>query len=72
MKRLTIRRASLCGVCFLLDDPFAGCRALVTSNDAALAVPDWPTSYGTFTPPMYGGIFYEHSHRLIAGALESC
>jgi heme a synthase len=43
--------------------------ALVTSNEAALAVPDWPTSYGTFTPPMYGGIFYEHSHRLIAGAL---
>ena len=43
--------------------------ALVTSNDAALAVPDWPTSYGTFTPPMYGGIFYEHGHRLIAGAL---
>jgi len=31
--------------------------ALVTSNDAALAVPDWPTSYGTFTPTMYGGIF---------------
>jgi heme a synthase len=43
--------------------------ALVTSNEAALAVPDWPTSYGGFTPPMYGGIFYEHSHRLIAGAL---
>jgi cytochrome c oxidase assembly protein subunit 15 len=43
--------------------------ALVTSNDAALAVPDWPTSYGTFTPPMYGGIFYEHSHRLMAGGL---
>jgi cytochrome c oxidase assembly protein subunit 15 len=43
--------------------------ALVTSNDAALSVPDWPTSYGTFTPPMYGGILYEHSHRLIAGAL---
>jgi len=43
--------------------------ALVTSNDAALSVPDWPTSYGTFTPPMYGGILYEHSHRLVAGAL---
>jgi len=43
--------------------------ALVTSNDAALAGPDWPTSYGTFTPPMYGGILYEHSHRLVAGAL---
>jgi cytochrome c oxidase assembly protein subunit 15 len=43
--------------------------ALVTSNDAALAVPDWPTSYGTFTPPMVGGIIYEHSHRVIAGVL---
>ncbi len=41
--------------------------ALVTSNEAALSVPDWPTSYGTFTPPMVGGIVYEHSHRIIAG-----
>ena len=41
----------------------------MTSNDAALAVPDWPLSYGTLNPPMVGGIFYEHSHRLIAGAL---
>ena len=40
--------------------------ALVTSNDAGLAVPDWPTSYGTFFPPMVGGIFYEHGHRVIA------
>jgi len=43
--------------------------ALVTSNEAALSVPDWPTSYGTFTPPMVGGIVYEHSHRVIAGVL---
>jgi cytochrome c oxidase assembly protein subunit 15 len=43
--------------------------ALVTSNEAALSVPDWPTSYGTFTPPMVGGIVYEHSHRVIAGIL---
>lgn len=43
--------------------------ALVTSNEAALAVPDWPLSYGTLTPPMVGGIFYEHSHRVIAGIL---
>src|SRR5215510_13607845 len=43
--------------------------ALVTSNDAALSVPDWPTSYGSFTPPMVGGIVYEHSHRLVAGGL---
>jgi len=40
--------------------------ALVTSNDAALSVPDWPLSYGTVTPPMYGGVVYEHSHRVIA------
>ncbi|HXM96650.1 MAG TPA: COX15/CtaA family protein [Candidatus Dormibacteraeota bacterium] len=40
--------------------------ALVTSNDAALSVPDWPLSYGTLTPPMVGGIVYEHSHRVIA------
>jgi heme a synthase len=43
--------------------------ALVTSEDAALAVPDWPLSYGTLNPPMVGGIAYEHSHRLIAGGL---
>jgi len=40
--------------------------ALVTSNDAGLAVPDWPTSYGSFLPPMVGGIFYEHGHRMVA------
>jgi cytochrome c oxidase assembly protein subunit 15 len=43
--------------------------ALVTSNDAALAVPDWPLSFGTLTPPMVGGIVYEHSHRVIAAVL---
>jgi cytochrome c oxidase assembly protein subunit 15 len=40
--------------------------ALVTSNDAGLAVPDWPLSYGSLTPPMVGGIFYEHGHRIVA------
>jgi cytochrome c oxidase assembly protein subunit 15 len=40
--------------------------ALVTSHDAGLAVPDWPLSYGTFFPPMVGGIFWEHGHRVIA------
>jgi cytochrome c oxidase assembly protein subunit 15 len=40
--------------------------ALVTSNDAGLAVPDWPLSYGSWMPPMVGGIFYEHGHRVIA------
>ena len=40
--------------------------ALVTSNEAALSVPDWPLSYGSLTPPMVGGIRYEHTHRVIA------
>lgn len=42
--------------------------AFVTSNDAGLAVPDWPTSFGSFykIPPMVGGTMYEHGHRMIA------
>src|SRR5207248_8839406 len=42
--------------------------ALVTSNDAGLAVPDWPTSFGSFykIPPMVGGVKYEHGHRMVA------
>jgi len=39
---------------------------MVTSTDAGLAVPDWPRSYGTWFPPMVGGILYEHGHRMIA------
>ena len=42
---------------------------LVTSNDAGLAVPDWPLSYGSWMPPMVGGIFYEHGHRIIAASV---
>jgi cytochrome c oxidase assembly protein subunit 15 len=46
---------------------------LVTSTGSALAVPDWPTTFGynMFLYPlsgMVGGILYEHSHRLL-GAL---
>jgi cytochrome c oxidase assembly protein subunit 15 len=43
--------------------------ALVTSNEAALSVPDWPLSYGTLLPPMIGGIRYEDGHRKIAGLI---
>lgn len=39
---------------------------LVTSTDSGLAVPDWPLSYGQVMPPMVGGIFYEHGHRMVA------
>ncbi len=43
---------------------FAG--GMVTSTDSGLAVPDWPLSYGMLMPPMVGGIFYEHGHRMVA------
>lgn len=51
---------------------FAG--AMVTSNNAGLAVPDWPTTFGenmfTFHPSKWvGGIFYEHGHRLLASGV---
>jgi cytochrome c oxidase assembly protein subunit 15 len=43
--------------------------ASVTSNDAGLSVPDWPLSYGKVMPPMTGGIFYEHGHRMVASTV---
>ena len=51
---------------------------LVTSHGAGMSVPDWPNSYGynmfTFPPSMWlsrqaGGIFYEHSHRLMGSVV---
>jgi heme a synthase len=39
--------------------------ATVTSKQAGLSVPDWPLSYGKFMPPMTGGVFFEHGHRMI-------
>jgi len=48
-----------------------GIGGLVTSHGAGMSVPDWPTTYGynMFLFPInkwLGGIFYEHSHRLLA------
>lgn len=39
---------------------------LVTSTESGLSVPDWPLSYGQLMPPMVGGVFYEHGHRMVA------
>jgi len=39
---------------------------LVTSTGSGLSVPDWPLSYGKLMPPMEGGVFYEHGHRMAA------
>src|SRR5512141_1422451 len=42
--------------------------ALVTSNDAGLSVPDWPTSFGSLykIPKLVGGVKFEHTHRMFA------
>ena len=47
---------------------------MVTSLDAGLSVPDWPTSFGynMFTFPISrwkGLVFWEHTHRLVASVL---
>jgi len=64
--RLAVSTAAATGVLIV----FGG---LVTNTGAALAVPDWPNTFGhnMFLFPwsgMVGGVFYEHSHRLL-GAL---
>jgi cytochrome c oxidase assembly protein subunit 15 len=51
-----------------------GLGGLVTSHDAGMSVPDWPNSYGynMFLFPVskwVGGIFYEHTHRLLASTV---
>jgi heme a synthase len=60
----TVHRFALFLSCSVVVLLMAG--ALVTSHDAGLAVPDWPLSYGSLMPPMVGGIFWEHGHRMIA------
>jgi cytochrome c oxidase assembly protein subunit 15 len=47
---------------------------MVTSKGVGLAVPDWPTTFGynMFLFPVskwVGGIFFEHTHRLIASTV---
>jgi heme a synthase len=48
--------------------------ALVTSNDAGLSIPDWPTSFGSYykIPQWTGGIRYEHGHRMVAQFVGFC
>src|SRR5687768_12656853 len=47
---------------------------LVTSHGVGMSVPDWPTTngYNMFFFPIdqwTGGIFYEHTHRLVASGV---
>jgi cytochrome c oxidase assembly protein subunit 15 len=51
-----------------------GLGGLVTSHEAGMSVPDWPNTYGynMFLFPIskwVGGVFYEHTHRLLASAV---
>jgi heme a synthase len=51
-----------------------GLGGLVTSHETGMSVPDWPNSYGynMFFFPIkdwVGGIFYEHTHRLLASGV---
>src|SRR5262245_629006 len=51
-----------------------GIGGLVTSHGVGMAVPDWPNTYGynMFFFPIsrwVGGIFYEHTHRLVASVV---
>ncbi len=43
--------------------------SIVHATESSLACPDWPTCYGSLFPEMSGGVFWEHLHRLVAGAL---
>lgn len=51
-----------------------GAGGLVTSHGVGMSVPDWPNTYGynMFFFPIskwIGGIFYEHTHRLVASGV---
>ncbi|MGA3283816.1 MAG: COX15/CtaA family protein [Verrucomicrobiota bacterium] len=51
-----------------------GSGGMVTSHEAGMSVPDWPNTYGynLFLFPVskwMGGIFYEHTHRLLASGI---
>src|SRR5580765_8956719 len=61
---LWLRRYAVFVVCCTFVLVIAG--GLVTSNDAALSVPDWPLSWGRLVPTLEGGIRYEFAHRVAA------
>lgn len=72
LRRVALHAWAVCtlGATFVLL--FSG--GIVTSKGVGMSVPDWPTTYGynMFLFPIsgwVGGIFYEHSHRLIASVV---
>lgn len=45
--------------------------ALVTSNDAGGAIPDWPLAWGRLVPALEGGIVYAWGHRVLAATVAA-
>ncbi len=42
---------------------------VVHTTGSSLACPDWPACYGSYFPPMTGGILYEHGHRMLGSVV---
>ena len=59
-----LRRYAVLVACSTLALVIAG--GLVTSNDAALSIPDWPLNWGRLIPPLQANIRYEFAHRALA------
>jgi heme a synthase len=59
-----VRRYPLLVACCTFALVVAG--ALVTSNDAAGSIPDWPLNWGRIIPPLEANIRYEFAHRAVA------
>lgn len=67
MQSLSLHRFALVVAVSTLFLVVAG--GMVVSMEAGLSVPDWPLSYGKVMPPMEGGVFYEHGHRMVASTV---
>lgn len=63
-----VYRFAVTTACFTVFLLMAG--ALVTSNNAADSVPDWPLAYGKLVPPLVGGIRFEYTHRVLAAIVS--
>src|ERR1051325_11714410 len=59
-----LRRYAVLVACSTLALVIAG--GLVTGNDAALSIPDWPLNWGRLIPPLHANIRYEFAHRALA------
>ncbi len=69
---IALHRVAVLGAVCTLGLVFLG--GSVTSNDAGMAVPDWPQTFGEnmfLYPPSkwVGDVFFEHTHRLLGATV---